>query len=253
MNKKERECSVRVKSRDDTATAGEDYDEVNELVEFTKSEKSKEILITIHDDDEWEPDEDFYLDLYDAESNEKLEGADTTSKVTIIDDDKPGELVFAEKRALRHPANEQICKVLVKRVHGCDGKIKCRFKTIELDNSDNTAVPGRDYEETSGVVEFDNGEVEKYIEIPILKREDDEEDTVRDEIFGIKLYDPQPQIVKISKKDIQIVEIVTDAESKRQADSLQQLLDRINREEKTSWGQQFIEACILHPTKNEDG
>lgn len=32
-----------------------------------------------------------------------------------------------------------------------------------------------------------------------------------------------------------------------------QLLERINREERITWGQQFKDACKLHPTKNEEG
>ena len=31
------------------------------------------------------------------------------------------------------------------------------------------------------------------------------------------------------------------------------MLERINREERITWGQQFKEACKLHPSKNEDG
>jgi len=31
------------------------------------------------------------------------------------------------------------------------------------------------------------------------------------------------------------------------------LLDRINQSEHITWGQQFKNACMLHPTKNEDG
>lgn len=59
--------------------------------------------------------------------------------------------------------------------------------------------------------------------------------------------------MKISKKDTAIIEIVTDSEKKKQAEALQQLLERINREENISWGQQFKEACKLHPQRNEDG
>lgn len=53
----------------------------------------------------------------------------------------------------------------------------------------------------------------------------------------MKLEDPIPEIVKISKKDMLIIELVTDAESKHKADALQQLLDRINKEENITWGQ----------------
>lgn len=31
------------------------------------------------------------------------------------------------------------------------------------------------------------------------------------------------------------------------------MLERINREERITWGQQFLDACKLHPSKNEDG
>ena len=38
------------------------------MIEFKKGEREKEISVKIHDDDEWEPDEDFYLDLLDPET-----------------------------------------------------------------------------------------------------------------------------------------------------------------------------------------
>ena len=56
--------------------------------------------------------------------------------------------------------------------------------------------------------------------VPILARDDLPEDAKRDEVFGVKIYDAQPSVVKISKKDRIIVEIVTDAETKKQAEAL---------------------------------
>ena len=58
----------------------------------------------------------------------------------------------------------------------------------------------------------------------------------RNEMFGLKLYEAEPAIVKISKKDTQIIEIVTDSEKKLQNEALNQLLEKINREENISWG-----------------
>ena len=72
------------------------------------------------------------------------------------------------------------------------------------------------------------------INIPIIAREEPEEE--RDEIFGLKIYGAEPSGVKISKKDTAIIEIVTDSEQKRQNEALQQLLERINREEKITYG-----------------
>ena len=49
----------------------------------------------------------------------------------------------------------------------------------------------------------------------------DGEDTKRDEVFGVKIFNPKPDVVKISKKNSILVEIVTDAETKKQAEALQ--------------------------------
>jgi len=57
-----------------------------------------------------------------------------------------------------------------------------------------------------------------------------EEGEVRDEIFGVQLFEAEPIAVKISKKDMCVVEIVNDAEAKKKAEALQQLLQRINSE-----------------------
>ena len=53
----------------------------------------------IKDDDIWEPDKDFYLELYDPNDENKpvFPGDDTRTIVTIIDEDNPGIIGF-EKR-----------------------------------------------------------------------------------------------------------------------------------------------------------
>lgn len=53
----------------------------------------------------------------------------------------------------------------------------------------------------------------------------------------MQLFDASPEVVKISKKDICSVELVADAETAKQAEALQQLLDRIVLEEEITWGQ----------------
>jgi len=64
-----------------------------------RKENEKKILIPIVDDVEWEPDLDFYVELYDpnkdpSEGNDRLPGDDTRCKVTILDEDFPGTLGF---------------------------------------------------------------------------------------------------------------------------------------------------------------
>lgn len=62
-----------------------------------------------------------------------------------------------------------------------------------------------------------------------------------------------PLGAKLSKKAFCVINIVTDEETKKKQQALDQLLKKIEDEEETTWGSQFIKACMLHPTKNEDG
>jgi solute carrier family 8 (sodium/calcium exchanger) len=50
-----------------------------------------------------------------------------------------------------------------------------------------------------------------------------------------------------------IVELVPDAKSKKEADAMQTLMDRIEGEEKLTWGEQMKKAVMLHPGKDDDG
>lgn len=90
----------------------------------------------IVDDDGWEPDEDFYVELYEKGTGQTLVGEDARTRVTILDDDKPGMLVFEEKKAVRHPANERECVVVVNRIQGTDGIIKVKYETVQLGAGD---------------------------------------------------------------------------------------------------------------------
>ena len=136
-------------------------------------------------------------------------------------------------------ATESECKIIVDRTNGSDGRITCQYETFIPAQllSGRAAEAGVDYEHVAGELVFEHNVCKQEIKIPILARSDLPEDVKRDEIFGVKIFNAQPSVVKISKKDQIIVEIVTDAETKKQAEALQQLLDRINREENISWGQ----------------
>ena len=58
-------------------------------------------MVTINDDDNWVPDEDFFVQLYDPNSMAELQGKDTRTRVTIIDDDKPGQISFEETKGIK--------------------------------------------------------------------------------------------------------------------------------------------------------
>jgi hypothetical protein len=61
INKSLKACSVRVVTEDKEAKAGEDYEKVDEVLVFKNGDDLKYIEVAINDDDNWEPDEDFYV------------------------------------------------------------------------------------------------------------------------------------------------------------------------------------------------
>lgn len=160
-----------------------DYEAVDEVLVFAQGEDTKYIKVIINDDDNWEPDEDFYVQLYKpGTDNFELEGADTRTRVTIIDDDKPGQVCFEEK-SIKALATEQFCMVKLIRKNGSDGVVTVDYETIQLDESSHTATPGVDFHHTSGTVTFQHQIASAEIKIEIIQKPDE----VRDESFGIRL------------------------------------------------------------------
>lgn len=70
LNKKKGTSRVRFTTVDAEAHAGKDYERVDQVLEFSKGEAHKFVTIPITDDDNWEPDKDFFCILYNADSNE---------------------------------------------------------------------------------------------------------------------------------------------------------------------------------------
>ena len=121
-----------------------------------------------------------------------------------------------------------------------------------MDKDDHTATEGEDYIKAKGTITFEQGVATQTIKIQIVQKEL-KPDEQRDESFGIQLSNITPAGAKLSKKSFNIVNIVTDVQGKKKAEALQQLMAKIEKEEETTWGSQFITACMLHPTKNDEG
>lgn len=171
LNKNKAAAKIGVRTVDGDAKEGDDYEGIDKVIEFTSGQADAKVHVPIKDDEDWEPDEDFYLEIYNPETGKILDGEDIRCTVTIIDDDKPGMLVF-ETRNLKVIASEGKAVVKVLRQHGSDGRISCHYTTMELDDTEHTAVAGKDFEACSGVLEFEGGETTKEIIVKILARED---------------------------------------------------------------------------------
>lgn len=145
MNKKNKEGRVFVKTIEETARAGKDFKHLEQTVVFKSGESSKFVTIEIIDDDNWEPDKDLIVQLFDADSMSELKGDDTKTTITIIDDDKPGHICFEETNVIKALATNEVAEIVIIRKNGSDGTVTVEYETVQLDSSEHTATPDVDY------------------------------------------------------------------------------------------------------------
>ncbi len=62
------EIEFGIRTRDGSAKAGDDYIGLDETIYMGRDEYEKIVRVIIIDDNEWEPDEDFYIELYDLKN-----------------------------------------------------------------------------------------------------------------------------------------------------------------------------------------
>lgn len=177
--------SVEYRTEDGTANAGSDYEFTEGVVVFKPGETTKEVRVGIIDDDIFEEDENFLIHLSnvkvltsEGEEPEESESANhfdsvaclglpSTATVTIFDDDHAGIFTF-EEPVVHVSESVGTMEVKVLRTSGARGVVMLPYKTIE-----GTAKGGgEDFEDTHGVLEFQNDEILKTIIIRILDREE---------------------------------------------------------------------------------
>lgn len=86
--------SLSYETIDGTAEAGSDYVGKKELLQFRAEETHKYIDIVIIDDNEWEPDETFFVKLWSDPHDDTVKiGKHSVTEVTIINDDGKNVLI----------------------------------------------------------------------------------------------------------------------------------------------------------------
>jgi len=255
MKKKEAEHKLLqfgVRTVDGTATAEVDddkgdYKAIDEEITLEGGETETFVRIKIIDDEGIEPDEDFYIEIYDLETKLRLEGQDTQTTVTILDDDKPGIFGFETRAVKVRPKDEKI-RLKVLRLDGCDEDVKINYKTIVPDFLSNPAEPTLDYLPNEGTLIFESGETMKVVEVAILQKEDKGEDS--ESIFVVRLFEPEfakeekqdaenIEKPKLGKKNECYVEIISDDEIIQKTKDIQEMIQALQQNEEVSWGQQF--------------
>ncbi|XP_052001329.1 sodium/calcium exchanger 1-like isoform X2 [Xyrauchen texanus] len=190
--------SVEFRTEDGTANAGSDYEFTEGIIVFKPGETLKEIRVGVIDDDIFEEDENFLVHLNnvrvlheDAEpENPEANhvetiatlGVPSTATVTIFDDDHAGIFTF-EEPVTHISESVGVMEVKVLRTSGARGVVSVPYKTLE-----GTAHGGgEDFEDTHGLLEFQNDEIFKTIKVRII----DDEEYEKNKSFFLEIGEPQ--------------------------------------------------------------
>ena len=165
----ESRVSVQWATSDGTAVAGEDYDHARGTITFEPGQTEHTIQVTIIDDNEFEPDEDFYVTLRNAKEGKKGQASAPVVlprpvvAVTILNDDLPGTFSFESATAQCEEKDRKV-EVTIKRIDGCDSDVKVFYKTVE-----GSAKAGDDYVHVEDTLVFKHGETSKTVTVEIVE------------------------------------------------------------------------------------
>jgi len=152
-----------------TATAGTDYVSkkeslLNVLIFSPYSSTSKTISVDLLDDNIYEGNEYFYLEISTPTKGYSISG-DGKGKGTIIDDDRAPLEIYADNQTIAEPdsdTNTMNFKIYLNQPAPAGGV------TVNYNTADNTAVKDDDYIETTGSVTIPEGSSSIYVPVPIV-------------------------------------------------------------------------------------
>ncbi len=174
------EVSVDLMHLGGTATAGEDFTEVDATVTFPDGQVGiRTFQIEILDDLEIEGDETLELALTGATGGAEI-GEPAESELVLVDDDVPqsGILEFSAPRFQALEGNSA-ASISVERIGGSTGVV-----TVDYATGGGTAEPEVDYSPTMGTLSFADGdEGSRSFEIPLV--DDQEQEAI--ETIGLAL------------------------------------------------------------------
>lgn len=155
--------SVQYATSNGTAVSGSDYTATSGTLNFADGDTSKTFNVTSLQDSAAEADETIVLTLSNPGGGAAL-GSPNQAVITIQDDDvtPAGKLQFSQSN-FTVLENMGAAVVTVQRVNGSSGAV-----TVDYVTSSGTASPGSDYQETSGTLNFADGETSKTFTVIIL-------------------------------------------------------------------------------------
>ena len=94
------EVSIKVDTIDGSADEGDDYVGIHDIFKFAPGETEIEVTVEIIDDDDWEPDEEFFLKIAldpNSEHKDVKIGKKNIMTIMILNDDEPGTFGFDKR------------------------------------------------------------------------------------------------------------------------------------------------------------
>lgn len=239
-----------IRTRDDTAVAPKDYERTELIIDAQSFEKKGDLFqytftVGIVNDEEWNPDMDFFIELFDpsqvGSEKDQLSGKDTKCKVTILDEDKPGTIGFAETEVRVARSGKEV-ELIVVRTDGSDGRIQCVIKT-EMIAGTSGAKEFDHYLPIQSSLTFNHNDSETRHKITIMPAEDgdlgkgdnddegnlpeeeESEEEEQDLVFKVKLEEPSPEGVKIGSNNLCFVTIVGSDEHAKEQEHREKMLN----------------------------
>merc|ERR1719240_1661233 len=139
---------IRYFTREGSAKEGKRYRHVEGVLSFGAGNLNGTIDVPIIDNDEYEPSEEFYLELADvADGGGLVTFNRQVAVIQVLNDDMPGTLAFDVDEV--QTRRGQTVTLSVHRSHGVCGDI-----AVEYETNNESAIAGRDYERACGTLKF---------------------------------------------------------------------------------------------------
>lgn len=184
----EKTITVQFARGDGTATPDVDYHDFSGTLEFAPGTVEKTILINIKQDNTFEPDETFFVNLSNP-TNATI--ADGQGQATIINDDpQPTIAIAASSRIEGAQGTSGIASFDVRLSNPSYQTIAVSFAT-----ADGSATAGSDYIATSGTLTFNPGETTKPIGVEVIGDDVDE----LHETFLVNLSSPSNATIAVTQ------------------------------------------------------
>ncbi|XP_071488662.1 sodium/calcium exchanger 3-like, partial [Diadema antillarum] len=195
---------VSYETRDGTAKKDTEFSFTQGQLCFKETEWKKTITIPIINDNQYENDMEFYVILKSPEGGGVL-GDPSVTRVTIIDDDVPGEFSF-ESPTYTADLEKGVVSATVTRTKGFDGTVTLQYATMDGTAKGSVNMEGEaDYKSMSGTLCFKHEEKSKTIEVPVNKESMGLKNFVivlRNPSVGAKLGDHSAAVANLRPDDI---------------------------------------------------